>query len=63
MWCRKDTENIDPKVSNTGNGKKRYYQIVQYAEAQEDQEVKGLLNDLGVRTPLSKVTILDDILF
>ena len=63
MWCRKDTENIDPKVSNTGNGKKRYYQTVQYAEAQEDQEVKGLLNNLGVRTPLSKVTILDDILF
>ena len=29
----------------------------------KDQETKGLLNNLGVRTPLSKVSILGDILF
>ena len=29
----------------------------------KDQEAKGLLSNLGVRTPLSKVPILDDILF
>ena len=28
-----------------------------------DQEAKGLLSNLGVRTPLSKVPILGDILF
>ena len=29
----------------------------------KSQEAKGLLSNLGVRTPLSKVPILDDILF
>ena len=29
----------------------------------KDQEKKGLLNNLGVRTPLSKVPVLGDILF
>ena len=29
----------------------------------ENQEAKGLLSNLGIRTPLSKVAILDDILF
>ena len=29
----------------------------------KDQEAKGLLSNLGVRTPLSKVPILGDILF
>ena len=27
------------------------------------QEAKGLLSNLGLRTPLSKVPVLDDILF
>ena len=29
----------------------------------ESQEAKGILSNLGIRTPLSKVPILDDILF
>ena len=29
----------------------------------KNQEAKGLLNNLGIRTPLSKVPILGDILF
>ena len=28
----------------------------------KNQEAKGLLNNLGIKTPLSKVTILGDIL-
>ena len=31
LKCRKNTENIDPKVSNTSNDRKRYYQNVKYA--------------------------------
>ena len=27
------------------------------------KEAKGLLSNLGIRTPLSKITLLDDILF
>ena len=29
----------------------------------KNQEVKGLLSNLGIKTPLSKVPILSDILF
>ena len=30
LKCRKDTENINPRVLKTSNGKKCYYQNVQY---------------------------------
>ena len=42
--------------------KQCYYQNVQYVIA-KNQEAKGLLSNLGIRTPLSKVPILGDILF
>ena len=38
------------------------YQNAQYATV-KNQEAKGLLCNLGVRTPLSKVPISGDILF
>ena len=41
---------------------KWYYQHVQYVTV-KNQEAKGLLSNLGVRMPLSKVPILGDILF
>ena len=45
-----------------------YYQYVQYVIVKnqdffKNQEAKGLLSNLGIKTPLSKVPILDDILF
>ena len=48
--------------------KQCYYQNVQYVIIKKsrfikNQEVKGLLSNLGIRTPLSKVPILGDILF
>ena len=39
-----------------------YYQNVQYV-AVKIQEAKGLLSKLGIRTLLSKIPILGDILF
>ena len=54
LKCRKDTENINPRVSNTSNAQLRSF---------KNQDAKGLLNNLGVRTPLSEVPILGDILF
>ena len=39
-----------------------YYQNVQYTVV-KNQEAKGLLSNLGIKTPLSKVPILADILF
>ena len=42
-----------------------YYQIMQYAQSRfiKSQEAKGLLNNLGIRTPLHKVSLLGDIWF
>ena len=68
LKCRKDTENIDPRVSNTSNGRKTILSKCAICGGKKsrfikDQEAKGLLSNLGVKTPLSKVPILDDVLF
>ena len=60
--CSKDTENINPRVLNTSNRRtmilpKCVIRIV------KNQEAKGRLSNLGVRTSLSKVPILGEILF
>ena len=39
-----------------------YYQNVQYLVV-KNQEAKGLLSNLGIKTPLSKVPVLADIFF
>ena len=67
LKCRKDTENINPRVSNTSNGRKTIlskYAICGSKKSRfiKDQEAKGILSNLGVRTPSSKVPILGDIL-
>ena len=68
LKCRKDTENINPKVSNTSNGRKTVLSKCAICGSKKsrfikNQEAKGLLSNLGVRTPLFKVLILGDILF
>ena len=68
LKCRKDIENINPKVSNTSNGKAIILSKCAKCGSKKsrfikNQEVKGLLSNLGLRTPLSKVPILGDILF
>ena len=68
LKCRKDTENINPKVSGTSNGKATILSRFATCGSKKsrfikNQEAKGLLSNLGLRTPLSKVPILADILF
>ena len=68
LKCRKDTENINPRVLNTSNSRTRILSKCAICSSKisrfiKDQEAKGLLSNLGVRTPLSKVAILGDILF
>ena len=68
LKCKKDTENINPRVSNTSNGRVIILSKCAICGSKKsrfikDQEAKGLLSNLGVRTPLRKVPILDDILF
>ena len=68
LKCRKDTENINPKVSNTSNGRKTILSKCAIFASKKstfikDQEAKGLLSNLRVRTPLREVPRLGDILF
>ena len=68
LRCRRNTENIDPKVSNTSNGTRTILSKCAICGSKrsrfiKNQEAKGLLSNLGVRTPLSKIPILGDILF
>ena len=68
LKCRKDTENINSRVPKTSNNRtvivskcaKYGSKISRFIK---NQEVKGLLSNLGIRTPLSKLPILGDILF
>ena len=68
LKCRKNTENINPRVSKTSNGRTMVLSNCAICDSEKEgfiknQEAKGLLSNLGVRTPLSKVPILGDILF
>ena len=68
LKCRKDTENIDPKVSKTSNNKTMILSNCAICGSKKsrfikNQEAKGLLSNLDIRLPLSKVPILGDILF
>ena len=65
---RKDTENIDPNVSASTNGRTMILSKCAICGSKkcrfiENQEAKGLLSNLGIRTSLSKVPILGDIFF
>ena len=68
LRCKKNTENIDPKVLATSNGRAVILSKCAIFDSKKsrfikNQEVKGLLSNLGIRTPLSTVPILGDILF
>ena len=66
--CKRNTENIYPEVSSTSNGRVMILSNCAICGSKKsrfikNQEAKGLLSNLGIKTPLSKVLILDDILF
>ena len=68
LKCRKDTENINPRVSKTSNNRAMVLSkcaicVSKKSRFMNNQEAKGLLSNLGIKTPLSKVPILGDILF
>ena len=65
---RKNIENIGPEVSSTSNGKAMILSKCAICGSKKsrfikNQEAKGLLSKLGIKTPLSKIPILGDILF
>ena len=68
LKCRKDTKNINARVSNTSNSRSMIVSKCAICGNKKsrfikNQEAKGLLSNLGIKTPLSKVPILGDILF
>ena len=68
LKCKKHTKNINPQVSSTSNGKFRILSKCAICDSRKSkyinkQKAKGLLSNLGIKTPLSKVPILGDILF
>ena len=65
---RSNTESINPKVSKTSNVKAIILSTCAISDSKKSkfikqQEVKGLLSNLGLRTPLNKIRVLGDILF
>ena len=68
MRCKKYTKNINPRVSITSNGKTMILSKCATCGSKKsrfikNQEAKGLLSNLGLKTPLSKVPILGDVFF
>ena len=68
LKCRKDAENINPRVSKTSNSRIMVLSKCAICDGKKsrfikNQEAKGLLSTVDIRTPLSKVPILGNILF
>ena len=73
LKCKGSTKNIDAKLIKTKNGsglalsskcavcgsKKSTF----VREQTKEQRAKGLLSNFGIRTPLNKIPLLDNILF
>ena len=68
LKCKKYTKNINPQVSSTSNGKLMILSKCAVCGSKKckfikKQEAKGILSSLGIKTPLSKIPLLGDILF
>ena len=62
--CRKDTENIDSKMVRTKNNRlvmqsKCSVCGIKKSRFVKEQEAKGLLSNLGIKTLLSKIPLLN----
>ena len=64
LKCKKDTENIDPKMFRANNN--RLFMQSQCSNCRnkksrfiKKQDAKGLLSDLGIRMLLSKIPLLN----
>ena len=68
LKCRKYPKNINPQVSSTSNSKLMILSKCAICNSKKSkfinkQETKGLLSNLGIKTPLNKIPILGDIYF
>ena len=68
LKCRKDTENINSRGSKTSNNRTMISSKCVKCGSKKsrfikNKEARGLLSNLGIRTPLTKVLLLGNILF
>ena len=68
LKCKRNIESINPKVSKTINDKTIISSTCAICGSKKSkfikqQEAKGLLSNLGLRTRLNKIPVLGDILF
>ena len=68
LKCKKNTESINPRVSKRTNRKTMTLSKCAICGNKKpniikEQEAKELLSNLGIRTPLSKIPLLGNILF
>ena len=62
--CRKSTKNLNPKIVKTKN-----IRLIMHSNCSDcritksrfvkEQEAKGLLSNLGIKTPLNKIPLLN----
>ena len=62
--CRKDTNNINPKIFKTKNNKLLMQSTCSDCKNKKsrfvkEQDAKGLLSNLGINTPFSKIPLLN----
>ena len=68
MECRNYTESKIPKSARTKNGRIMLLSNFTVCDSKKskfikEQEASGLLNSLGIKTPLSKISLVGPLLF
>ena len=68
LKCKKNTESRNPKVPRRNNGRVMLLTRCAVCDSKKSkfikqQEASGLLIRLGIKTPLSKITLADPLLF
>ena len=67
LKCKKHTENRNPEVSSTSNGKIMISKCAicksKMSKFINKQEANGLLSKLSIKIPFNKLPMLGDILF
>ena len=64
LKCKKDTDNIDPKMFKTKNNRLLMQSKCSVCGTKKsrfvkEQDAKGLLSNLGIKTPFSKIPLLN----
>ena len=67
-YCRKNTENLNSKIFKRRNNRlimqsKCPECVIKKSSFVKEQEAKGLLSNLGIKTPLSRISVLNVLLY